>query len=151
MGKFRNYRKVFSPRELKKSPILLVHNTNWLFYVHDKFMDLSYTKYRDWMRTIWIFIVLYLRTTIALWLEFNYTSNSCDGFESLSNKSCYSRVSTVTTRNVVHSSTVPNFIKLLSTTIRLAWKFFHDINRITNQISICWMLLRTGVQPESHV
>ena len=49
-----------------------------------------------------------------------------------------------------------NFIELLSTTICLAWNFFLDKNRITNQISICCILLVTGIQllfayPENHV
>ena len=50
----------------------------------------------------------------------------------------------------------PNFIELLNTQICLAWNFFRDKNRITNQISICCMLLVTGIQllvayPENHV
>ena len=50
----------------------------------------------------------------------------------------------------------PNFIELLSTKICLAWNFFLDKNRITNQISICCILLVTGIQllfayPENHV
>ena len=39
--------------------------------------------------------------------------------------------------------TGPNLIELLSTTICLAWSFFLDNNRITNQISICCILLVT--------
>ena len=50
----------------------------------------------------------------------------------------------------------PNFIELLSTKICLAWHFFLDKNRITNQISICYTLLVTGIQlffayPGNHV
>ena len=49
-----------------------------------------------------------------------------------------------------------DFIELLSTTICLAWNFFLDKNRITNQISICCILLDTGIQllfayPENHL
>ena len=48
----------------------------------------------------------------------------------------------------------PNFKK--SKKICLAWKFFLDKNRITNKISICCILLVTGIQllfahPENHV
>ena len=39
-----------------------------------------------------------------------------------------------------------NFIELLSAQICLAWSFFLDKNRITNQISICCRLLVTGIQ-----
>ena len=50
----------------------------------------------------------------------------------------------------------PNFIELLSTKICLAWNIFADKNRITNQISICCILLVTDIQmllayPENHV
>ena len=40
-----------------------------------------------------------------------------------------------------------NFIELLSTKICLAWNFFLDKNRITNQISTCWYcwILQTAV------
>ena len=41
--------------------------------------------------------------------------------------------------------TGPNFIELLSTTICLAWNSFLDKNRISNQISSCWILLVTGI------
>ena len=50
----------------------------------------------------------------------------------------------------------PNFIELLSTKICLAWNFFLDKNRITNTISIWWILPVTGIQlllayPENHM
>ena len=50
----------------------------------------------------------------------------------------------------------PNFIELLSTKVCLAWHFFLDKNRITNQFSVCCILLFTGIQllfanPENHV
>ena len=52
--------------------------------------------------------------------------------------------------------TGPIFIELLRTQICLARNFFLDKNRITNQISICCILLVTGIQlwfayPENHV
>ena len=56
----------------------------------------------------------------------------------------------------VYKGTWPNFIELLSTTICLAWNFCLDMkNRITNKISICCVLLVTGIQllfayPENH-
>ena len=40
----------------------------------------------------------------------------------------------------------PDFIELLSTRICLAWNFFLGKNRFTNQISICFILLVTGIQ-----
>ena len=50
----------------------------------------------------------------------------------------------------------PNFIELLSTKICLAWNFFLGKNRVTNQISICCILLVAGIQllfayPENHM
>ena len=39
----------------------------------------------------------------------------------------------------------PNFIKLLSTKMCLAWNFFLDKYRITNQFSICCILLVTVI------
>ena len=50
----------------------------------------------------------------------------------------------------------PNFIELLSTKICQAWNFFPDKNRITSQISICYIVLVTGIQllfayPENHM
>ena len=47
-------------------------------------------------------------------------------------------------------------MELLSKNICLAWTLFLDENRITNQISICCILLFTGIQllfayPENHV
>ena len=48
---------------------------------------------------------------------------------------------------IIHAVwTWPNFIELLSTQIGLAWNFFPDKNMITNQISICCILLDTGIQ-----
>ena len=51
----------------------------------------------------------------------------------------------------------PNFKELLSTKTCLAWYFFLSKNRITNQMSICCILLVSGIQlyllfayPESH-
>ena len=46
----------------------------------------------------------------------------------------------------VKESKGPNFIELLSTKNCLAWNFFLDKIRITNQISICCILLVTGIQ-----
>ena len=50
----------------------------------------------------------------------------------------------------------PNFIELLRTKICLAWNFFLGKNKITNKISICCILLASGIQllfayPENHV
>ena len=50
----------------------------------------------------------------------------------------------------------PDFIELLSTKTCLAWHFFLDKNRITNNISIWWLLPVTGIQlllayPEYHM
>ena len=45
----------------------------------------------------------------------------------------------------------PNFIELLSTKICSACNFFLGKNRITNQTSICYILLVTGFQPYTDV
>ena len=64
---------------------------------------------------------------------------------------------TYTLSNVICvPATKPNYIELLSTKMCLAWNFFLDKNKITNQIFMCCILLVTGIQllfahPKNHV
>ena len=64
---------------------------------------------------------------------------------------------TVSWRQVVGPNIRAQFyIELLSTTVCLAWHFFLDKNRITNQIFFCCILLVTGIQllfayPKNHI
>ena len=58
--------------------------------------------------------------------------------------------------NSVQCLSRPNLIELLSTKICLAWNYFLDKNRITNQTSIWCILLVTSIQllfayPENHM
>ena len=103
------------------------------------------------IQSSWGLFIDFLWDGLATFLLWVYDS-SWDHATKLGRGSAWVRSALVYSRSFPPG---PNFIEL-RTKICLAWNFFFDKTRITNQISICFILLVTGIQllfacPENHM